>query len=118
MKTGNNGWRTNSSTTFLTKDGGSYTGRKEYLSDSSSYTPALNFCFYHSQNISEKKALGDVKIRLLVQTPIDDLNYKISLIDINIVLSSQLFQDSFYEAAIAPGQEFRTIYIYRNIYNK
>ncbi|MBO6243723.1 MAG: hypothetical protein J6O41_04055, partial [Clostridia bacterium] len=112
MKTGNMGWRTNSSTTFLTRDGGSYTGKKDYVSDSSTYTPTLNFCFYHSQNISEKKALGDVKIRLLVQKPIDDLNYKISYIDINITMASALFQDDFYEAAITPGQEFRTIHNY------
>ena len=39
-------------------------------------------------------------------TPIDDLNYKISYIDIDITLSTALFQDDYYEAAITPGQQF------------
>lgn len=118
MKTGNNGWQTKGSTTFLTKDGGSYTGRNDYNADNSTYTPTLNFCLYHSQNITVQQALGDVKIRLQVQTPIDDLNYKLSYIDINITMMTALYQNDFYEAAITPGQEFRAIYFNRNYYNK
>ena len=106
METGNSGWETNGSTTFLTEDGGSYTGTTNYNKDNSSYTPTLNLCLYHSQNITEKRALGDVRIRLQVLTPIDDLNYEVSWIDINITISSNLFQDDFYEGAITPGQKF------------
>ena len=106
MKTGNIGWQTKGDTTFLTKDGGTYTGTTNYNSDNTNYTPTLNFCFYHSQNLTKKQALGDVKIRLQVMTPIDDLNYHISYIDIDITLSTALFQDDYYEAAITPGQEF------------
>lgn len=106
MKTGHIGWQTKGQSEFLTKNGGSYTGTSNYNSDNSTYTPILDFCFYHSQNLTKKQALGDVKIRLQVLTPIDDLNYKLSYIDINIVLSTALFQDDFYEAGITPGQEF------------
>ena len=106
MKTGNTGWKTNGNTTFLTQDGGKYSGTNDYDADNSTYTPTLNFCLYHSQNITKKQALGDVRIRLQVLTPIDDLNYKLSYIDINITLSSALYQNDFYEAAITPGQEF------------
>lgn len=106
MKAGNTGWKTKGSTTFLTEDGGKYKGTNDYDGDNSTYTPTLNFCLYHSQNITKKQALGDVRIRLQVLTPIDDLNYKMSYIDINITLSSALYQNDFYEAAITPGQEF------------
>ena len=106
METGNSGWETNGSTTFLTEGGGSYTGTTNYNKDNSSYTPTLNLCLYHSQNITEKRALGDVRIRIQVLTPIDDLNYEISWIDIVVTISSNLFQDDFYEGAITPGQKF------------
>lgn len=107
MKTGNSGWQSKSTTTFLTEDGGRYTGQNKYEADNSRYTPTLNFCLYHSQNISKKQALGDVRIRFQVLIPIDDLNYDLSsYIDINITLSSALYQNDFYEAAITPGQQF------------
>ena len=106
MKTGNLGWRTSGNTTFLSRNGGSYSGTRTYMSDSSTYTPTLNFCFYHSQNLSIQQPLGEVRIRFQVQTPVDDLNYSISYIDIVITMTTKLFQDDFYEAAITPGQEF------------
>lgn len=106
MKTGNIGWQTKGETMFLTKNGGTYIGATDYNSDNTNYTPTLNFCFYHSQNLSKKQALGDLKIRFQVMEPVDDLNYKVSYIDIDITLSTALFQDDYYEAAITPGQEF------------
>lgn len=107
MKTGNSGWQNKGTTTFLTENGGSYLGQHQYDADNSKYTPTLNFCLYHSQNISKKQALGDVRIRFQVLKPIDDLNYDVSsYIDINITLSSALYQNDFYEAAITPGQQF------------
>lgn len=106
MKTGNTGWQNKAQTTFLTKDGGSYIGENQYEGDNSTYTPTLNFCFYHSQNISQKRALGDVRIRLQAMIPIDDLNYKLSYIDIIIEMSTAMYQNDFYEAAITPGEEF------------
>ena len=106
MRTGNIGWQTKGETLFFTKDGGSYTGTTNYNSDNTSFTPTLNFCFYHSQNLSKKQALGELKIRLQAITPVDDLNYNLSYIDIDITLSTALFQDDYYEAAITPGQEF------------
>ena len=104
MKTGNSGWQTKGETSFVTADGGKYIGRTDYNSDNSNYTPTFNFCFYHAENISEERSLGDLRIRLLVQTPIDDLNYKISYIDINVALLTALYQNDFYEAAITPGR--------------
>ena len=106
MKTGNVGWQTKGTTKFLTHNGGSYIGKNDYDKDNSSYTPTLNLCFYHSENLTIKQALGDVRIRLQVLKPIDDLNYELSYIDIIITLSSALYQNDFYEAAITPGQEY------------
>lgn len=106
MKTGNVGWQTKGTTKFLTQNGGSYIGQNDYDKDNSSSTPTLNLCFYHSENLTIKQALGDIRIRLQVLKPIDDLNYELSYIDIIITLSSALYQNDFYEAAITPGQEY------------
>lgn len=106
MRTGNSGWQTKGTTNFLTQNGGSYSGDSQYNRDNTSYAPTLNFCFYHSKNITLARELGDVKIRLQVLTPVDELNYDISYVDINITLTAALYQNSFYEAAITPGQEF------------
>ena len=106
MKTGNTGWQSKRTTTFLTQNGGSYTGKSDYDADNSTFTPTLNFCFYHSENISVKQALGDVRIRLQALIPVDDLNSRVAYIDIIIELSTALYQNDYYEAAITPGEEF------------
>ena len=106
MKSGNNGWQTPGETEFLTENGGSYTGSNQYNADNSTFTPTLNFCLYHSENITEEKKLGDVRIRLQAMIPVDDLNYKISWIDIIIDMSTALYQDDYFEAAITPGEQF------------
>ena len=106
MRTGNVGWQTKGTTNFLTQNGGSYAGSNHYDKDNSSYTPTLNLCLYHSENITVEQPLGTATIRLQVLTPIDDLNYDISYIDIVITLSTALYQNDFYEAAITPGEEY------------
>ena len=106
MKTGNMGWQTKGETSFYTAEGGSYAGTTNYNSDNSNYTPTLNFYFYNSQNLTIKQTLGEVKIRLQAIVPVDDLNDKISIIDINLTLTTNLFPGDAYEAAITPGQEF------------
>src|SRR5574344_1018859 len=106
MRTGNVGWSSNGSTNFLTANAGTYTGTNTYKSENSSTTPTLSFCFYHSENISIAQTLGSVKIRLQVQIPIDDLNYKVSYIDINVTMTTALYQDDYFEGAISPGEQF------------
>lgn len=106
MESGNNGWQNKGKTTFLTDKGGSYTGNSTYIADNSTFTPTFNFCLFHSANITEEKLLGDVKIRLQALVPVDDLNYDIAYIDINITMTTKLHQDDFYEAAITPGEEY------------
>ena len=106
MKTGKNGWKSNNTTNFLTANGGTYQGESLYLSDNSSYTPTLLFCLYHSQNLSISQDLGNVIIRFQAIQPIDELNNYISYIDIVINMSTELFPNDYYEAAISPGEEF------------
>jgi hypothetical protein len=107
MKSGKNGWKTNSLTSFDTDSGdATYTGSNQYIGDNSTYTPSLDFCFYHSQNLTLSQNLGNVKIRLQVLTPVDDLTYSISYIDVNINMMTALYQDDYYESAITPGKEF------------
>ena len=74
MKAGNTGWKNKGSTTFLTEDGGKYKGTNDYDSDNSTYTPTLNFCLYHSQNITKKQSLGDVRITIQEINTINHLN--------------------------------------------
>ena len=106
MSTGNNGWNNPSETTFLTENDGSYTGNSRYDSDNSTFTPTLNFCLYHSQNLTIERSLGEVRIRLQALVPIDDLNYDIKYIDIIVSINSRLYQDDYLEAAITPGDQF------------
>ena len=106
MKTGKNGWQSNNITNFLTQNGGTYQGNSLYLSDNSTYTPTLLFCLYHSQNLSVSQELGNIIIRFQAIQPIDELNNYISYIDIVINMSTELFPNDYYEAAISPGEEF------------
>jgi len=106
MKNGKNGWQTDSATNFYTASGGNYSGSNAYNHDNSGSTPTLSFYLYHSENLTEEQELGEVIIRFQVLTPIDDWNYKISYIDVNITMLTALYQDYYYEAAIAPGEEF------------
>ena len=107
MKTGNTGWATVGNTTFTAQNGSSTSeGTKTYKKDNSTFTPTLNFCFYHSQNLTVQQNLGQVTISFEVQTPIDDLNYDVSYLHIIVSLSTALFQDNYYDGAITPGQQF------------
>lgn len=106
MRSGKNGWRTDNKTSFYTTSGGTYNGNNYYVSDNSITTPTLVFCLYHSQNLNLEQELGEVTVRFQVLAPIDDLTEEISYIDIIIDMNTLLNQDSFYEAAITPGEEF------------
>ena len=106
MESGNNGWNNYGETEFLTENGGTYEGTNTYKKDNSSFTPTFNFYLFHSANITEEKLLGDVRIRLQALVPVDDLNVEIKLIDIVITMTTALYPDDYYEAAITPGEEY------------
>lgn len=106
MRTGKNGWQSNNTTDFLNASGGSIQGATLYQSDNSAYTPTLVFCLYHSQNLTISKELGNVIIRFQAIEQTDGPYKQISYIDIVINISTELFPNDFYEAAISPGEEF------------
>lgn len=106
MKTGKTGWQANNTTNFLTANGGSYEGASLYQGDNSTLGTTLIFCFYHSQNLTEAKELGNVRIRLQAIEPTDGPYKDISYIDIVINMSTILMPKEFYETSISPGEEF------------
>ena len=106
METGNIGWQSNGRTAFLNENNGTITGTTEYQTDNSGYTPTLNFSLYHAQNLTEDKKLGQVRIMIQVLTPVNDIDYEISWVIIDVNLSTALVQGNFYEAAITPGQKY------------
>ena len=106
IKSGRTGWKTNSYTDFYSANGGSYSGSIIYDKDSSTYAPTLLFYFYHSANISVNQELGDAKIRFQALIPIDALTYSIQYVDVNLTFRTAVYQDDYYEAAIAPGEEY------------
>ena len=106
MQSGKSGWQTDGATVFLSENGGKYTGTTTYYTENSTLTPSLIFCIYHSQNLTLKQDLGTVNIMLQGLEPIDDLNYEIVYVSIKVKLTAQLYQDTYYEMAITPGEEF------------
>lgn len=107
MNNGLNGWQTNSYTEFYTAEGGTYVGSTRYSRDNSSNTPSLGFHLVSSKNVTLNQTLGTVRIRFQVLAPVDAWTYGVSYIDIIITLKSVAYEDYFYEAAIAPGEEFK-----------
>lgn len=107
IKTTNKYWKSKGETSFTVEDGNAtYSGLKDYAKDNTSNVPSLEFCLYHSQNLTEEQDLGDLKIRFTVLTPIDDLNTDVSYLDINVTLNTKLFPKDYYEASMAPGRKF------------
>ena len=107
LRASRSGWKTVGSTDFYTRDGGQYEGTREYNSEDSPTTPSFLFYLYHSQNLTLEQQLGEARIRFQVLVPIDDLNYEVKYIDINVTMETALYQDDFYDAAITQGEEFK-----------
>lgn len=106
MRTGNYGWITNGSTTFLTNDEG-YSGTLEYQAENSTDVPSLLFYLYHSKNLQTSGKMGTVTISMLVITPIDELNNDVERVNINVNLSRALYGSNEYEGTITPGKEYK-----------
>lgn len=105
IETGKNSWMMVGSTKFLSSEP-YYTGTTTYLSDNSNATPALNFYLYHSQNISIEQELGTLGIGFAAIEQTDPLNKTIKNILIYVDMDTALYQDSYYEASITPGEQY------------
>ena len=69
METTNSGWKEQSSTTILSSNNGEFTGDTVYKSDGQNTPGVLKFRVYNSLNITDKKDLGLVTIKLIGQQP-------------------------------------------------
>ena len=105
IKSGNTGWITKGTTEFLTT-GTDIKGTTLYKAENSNAIPNFIFYFYHSKNLSETKNLGTVIISAMVVTPIDDLSNKIQRINIEVNLSTALYDGDNYEGAMTPGAQY------------
>lgn len=106
IKTGTNGWITKGDTEFITQKGSEVKGTTTYKSENSSTIPSFIFYLYHSKNLNVSADLGSVTISLMVSTPIDDLNSKIQRVNIQVNLSSALYDGDNYEGAITVGEQY------------
>lgn len=105
IETSRIGWGMEGKTNFMSGEP-YYNGTTTYLSENSTVTPTLNFYLYHSQNISIEQELGEVVITFTAIEQIDDLNKNIRNILIYVKMDTAFYQDSYYEAAISPGEKY------------
>lgn len=105
IETGRNGWNMEGKTKFLSTEP-HCKGTTIYLSENSKTTPTLNFYLYHSQNISIERELGTVVIAFTAIQQIDALNKEIINILIYVDMDTALYQDSYYESSLTPGEKY------------
>jgi len=105
IETGRNGWNMEGKTRFLSEEP-HYIGTTTYLSENSAVTPSFNFYLYHSQNISVEQELGTVVISFVAIEQEDELNKTMRNILIYVNMDTALYQDSFYESSLTPGEKY------------
>lgn len=106
MKSGLNGWITKGNTSFVTEGNSNVTGTLDYERENTSTAAGFVFYFYHSKNLTVSGDLGSVTISMAAITPIDDLNSEVKRININVNLSTALYNTNDYEGTITPGYEY------------
>jgi hypothetical protein len=106
IKNGANGWLSNATTNFYSRETNSITGDTDFRHENSTVVPSFVFYLYHSKNISTSGDMGTVVISLIAVTPIDDLNNKVERININVTLNRALYATNEYEGTIAPGKQY------------
>lgn len=106
MRTGQNGWITRGNTSFITGGDSDIIGTMDYERENTSTAAGLVFYFYHSKNLTNSGQLGSVTISMAAVTPIDDLNSEVKRININVNLSTALYNTNDYEGTITPGKKY------------
>lgn len=106
MRAGQNGWITKGNTSFITDGDSNVIGTLDYERENTSTAAGLVFYFYHSKNLTVSGDLGSVTISMNAITPIDDLNNEVKRININVNLSTALYNTNDYEGTITPGYEY------------
>lgn len=114
MKTSASGWSMTGSTDFyadaITENNNtnntSYSGTNKYIIENSKTTPAFVFFLYHSNNITEARELGTVQVNMDLSYWRDSLNRGNAKVIIDAVLLSEVYDDTGYNGAIAPGSHY------------
>ena len=102
----NTGFLTTGSTSFVTDNENPVVGTKSYTSENSTAQPSLLFYLYHSKNISLSREIGTVVISMQAVTPVDELNSSLKRVNINVTLTSALFNSNDYEGAMTTGEKY------------
>lgn len=106
LESSNTGFVTKGQTSFLTDENTPISGTTDYNTENSTIVPSFLLYLYHSKNLTKDREMGTVVISLLAIKPIDDLNNEVTRININVTLSSALYDDDAYEGAMTAGEEY------------
>ena len=107
MKSETTEWTGFKKTSFLSANGGSYTGDQVYLTNSEAGAASLMFYLYHAKNIEMEGDLGTLKITMEAETPKNgyEMDVKIVTIKINIIAQAHNDGDQ-YDASITYGKKY------------
>lgn len=106
MEPSNTGFITSGSTTFMTNQTNPISGVRSYTSENSAAVPTFLFYLYHSKNITRAREIGKVVIALESVTPVDELNNTVERVNINVTLTSALFNNNDYEGSMTSGEKY------------
>ena len=107
MKSETHEWTDYQTTKYLSANGGTAIGDKNYRTDSQALSPSLMFYFYHAKNISLDQELGTVVVSLEAAEPLNAIEDKISLVTITIDLYAKEYDDGdSYDASISYGKKY------------
>ena len=107
MKSETTEWTGYKKTSFLSANGGSFTGDQVYLTNSEAGAASLMFYLYHAKNIEMQGDLGTLKITMEAITPKNgyEVDMKIVTIIINIIAQDHNDGDQ-YDASITYGKKY------------
>lgn len=107
MKSETSEWTSYGTTKFLSDNGGTYTGDKQYKTDSQALAPSIMFYLYHAKNISLNQDLGTVVITMQALTPKNEIEVDVQLITITIDLTAKNYNDgNAYDASITYDKKY------------
>lgn len=107
MKTETSEWVSNSTTKIVSNNNGSYVGDSSFKTDNQAVAPSLTFYLYHAKNITLDDDLGTINVTLQAMVPTNEIEYEVSLINIEINLTAKTFTDDpAYDASITYGKKY------------
>ena len=100
-------WTSYGTTKFLSEGTGKFTGTRDYTTDSRKIAPSLMFYLYHAKNINRDGDMGKVVIMLQAAIPVNEIDYKIQLVTINVDIVAKKYDDvDSYDATITYDKRY------------